>query len=588
VDHVLGRRPAPASWNLEPVPAALRPHDVAVLVRRFTGSRIVPEIERVFRRRGIPFAIVGGANRAEARTLDSWHSFASLLLPGDRSVELVAVLEAAPYRVSEASVVELFEQPAAGTGVLARLGDESIARVRDARDADAMRAVRASIEEASQVWRASGFREFLVWCIESSPLRTRLLAEGTEPDAVDELLRELLDLADGLGRRGELTLSAFLDHLGASLDERKFREEGDVLLPTGRVAVMTVHQAKGLEFPAVAVVGVAPGKSRSEGFLVSRASGLYFGKETAGAWHRDRERAENHASERRMEEVEERCILYVAMTRARDWLWVSTSTIDGLKMKKDPEPWLFTELLESARVKGLAREIRDAGAARAHSADLPAATASSDDEAVSALRDWTALRRHPAKPVSPSAFFGDAIVTATWPDLAAFARCPLQFRLDREIERNLSDEAPATDTNESSVPPGVDPAAFGAFVHDALRRMAAGESVASAVEAVRLRHDFGARRAVADAAARALLDAALAAGVAGSSPTARAEVPVVVRMNRLVVRGIIDRLDTVEGGSLITDYKVGGRSEDYAFQVRVYAWAARRARVPAPVQAPVA
>ena len=75
------------------------------------ANRLMPEIERVFQRRGIPFAIVGGANRAEARALESWHSWLSLLLPGDRSVDLVAVLEAAPYDVSEASLAELFAAP---------------------------------------------------------------------------------------------------------------------------------------------------------------------------------------------------------------------------------------------------------------------------------------------------------------------------------------------------------------------------------------------------------------------------------------------------------------------------------------------
>src|SRR5262249_26216430 len=102
VDHMLGRVPAPAHWELAPLANPLEPHEVAVLLRRFSSNRLMPEIERVLQRRGIPFAIVGGANRAEARALESWHSWLSLLLPGDRAVDLVAALEAAPYHVSQA------------------------------------------------------------------------------------------------------------------------------------------------------------------------------------------------------------------------------------------------------------------------------------------------------------------------------------------------------------------------------------------------------------------------------------------------------------------------------------------------------
>ncbi len=356
VDHMLGRVPAPAAWALAPPNPPLAPHDVAVLLRNFRSNRLMPAIERVFQRRGIPFAVVGGANRVEARALESWHAWLSLLLPGDRTVDLVAVLEAPPYAVTEASLTELLRENR-GTSSLERLDDAYIANVTDARDAAAMRDVRASIQRADAVWRDRGFREFLVSSIENSPLRARLLHEGAQPAAVDELLRELLDLADGLARRGELNLATFLDHLRASLDERKFREDGEAALPRGRVAVMTVHQAKGLEFPAVAVVGVVEGKAQGESFLVSRESGLYFSERTGKPWNRNKQRAENFSREEHMEVVEERCVLYVALTRARDYLWVSAPSVDGKKLlKNDTRGWLFTELVDAARRQHLGRE----------------------------------------------------------------------------------------------------------------------------------------------------------------------------------------------------------------------------------------
>jgi DNA helicase-2/ATP-dependent DNA helicase PcrA len=589
VDHLLGREPAPAHWELAPLATPLEPHHVAVLLRRFSSNRLMPEIERVFQRRGIPFAIVGGANRVEARALESWHSWFSLLLPGDRSVDMVAVLEAAPYTVTEASLAELFAAPQNGTGVLATLHEDRVARVQDHRDAIVMRDLRASVEEAAAVWRSRGFREFLVWSIESSPLRTRLLRDGAQPAAIDELLSELLHLADALAHRGESSLATFLDHLRASLDERKFREDGEAALPRDRVAVMTVHQAKGLEFPAVAVVGVIDSQSRAEGFLVSREEGLFLGGDAAKKWKREKKTAKIHALEEHMEDVEERCVLYVALTRARDHLWVSASSVEGRKLlKDDTRRWLFTDLVECARELKIGREIREVG----NVSEIVATSAMSESNeggVEEAVRAWVELRKRNVAHAT-SAFPSDGLLTVTWADLALFARDPVQFKAWLASGRALAD-APVRDElvvadvpSASSVPRGVDPADFGTFVHEVLQRLAVDGNLDAAIDASLPRYDFAKQRAAATAAARTLAAHALSARVAGPAPGARVEVPFMIRLDRLLVRGIIDRIDVTDDGTTVTDYKVGERIDDHSFQVRAYLWAARRAGVAEPMR----
>jgi superfamily I DNA/RNA helicase len=595
----------------------LEPHDIAVLMRSFKSSRLMPEIERVFQRRGIPFAIVGGANRVEARALESWHAQLSLLLPGDRNVDLVAVLEAPPYDVSEASLAELFKraaqqsdqsdqsdseeplpQPAHNSAILQRLDEARIAQVADERDATVMRDLRENINRAQHVWRNQSFREFLVWSIETSPLRTRLLRDGTQPEAVDELMRELLDLADGLARRGELNLATFLDHLRASLDERKFREDGEAVLPRHRVSIMTVHQAKGLEWPAVAVAGVAEGSSRSESFLVSRESGLYFGEKTGSPWKREKERAENYAKEKRMEDVEERCILYVALTRAKDHLWVSAPSVEGRKLlKNESRGWLFTELVDAARRLNLAKEIRTVEEVQS-SASTPSSprepepqVAHEADETEQALREWIDLRAR--NTIAPDPFPADPVVTVTWSDLMSFARCPYQFKLNKERGQELEqlekpDEVHTGERGDSAVPPGVDPQTFGLFVHEILQRTTTGTPLDQVIEASLPRYDFGKKKDTATQTARQLVEHVIAAGLAGPGEGAQAEVPFMIRLDHIMIRGTIDRIDTTETGTSITDYKVGERSDDHAWQVRTYAWAAERAGVKQPITVNVA
>lgn len=595
VDHLLGRASAPVHWDLQPLATPLEPHHVAVLVRKFSTNKLMPALERVFQRRGIPFAVVGGANRAEARALETWHAWVSLVLPssrpGDRPVDLVAVLEAPPYSVTEASLAELFAH-SKDRAVAKLLHDDTIACVQDERDATAMRDLRVSIEEAAVRWRTLGFEDALLWSIEYSPLRTRLLKDGAHPAALDELCCELLRLADALARRGELNLPTFLEHLRASLDERKFREEGDVILPQGRVAVMTVHQAKGLEFPAVAVVDVVESEAPPESFLVSRTQGLYLGGDAAKKWNRDKKSADDYAREKHMEDVEERCVLYVALTRARDHLWVSASSMEGRKFFKkegrEPGRWLFTDLVDSARELKVGREIRTVGDVSAVAA-RSAVTQVSDDRTEDLVRAWVELRdRNVAPPPTP--FPPDGLLTVTWADLALFARDPQQFkarlasgRALADPEDPIGDEPLVADTpSATSVPRGVDPADFGKFVHEVLQRLAVDGNLDAAIDASLPRYDFANQRAAATAAARTLVGHALAARVAGPAPGARAEVPFMVRLDRLLVRGIIDRIDTTADCTTITDYKVGERIDDHSFQVRTYLWAARRAGVSEP------
>lgn len=585
VDHLLGRVPAPAHWELAPLATPLQPHNVAVLLRRFSSNRLMPEIERVFQRRGIPFAIVGGANRAEARALESWHSWLSLLVPGDRSVDLVAALTAPPYRVSEASLAELFATPGKGTDVLDMVHEERIASMQDERDATVLRDLRASIEEAMMVWRERGFREFLVWNIETSPLRTRLLRDGAQPAAVDELLRELLDLADGLARRGELNLATFLDHLRASLDERKFCEDGEAALPQGRVAVMTVHQAKGLEFPAVAVVGVVDSQSRADGFLVSREEGLYLGGDAAKKWKREKKMAKIHGVEEHMDDVEERCVLYVALTRARDYLWVSAPSIEGRKLlKEDTRRWLFTDVVECARELNVGREIREAGDV----SKIVAASAlsqSKEDGVEEALRAWVDLRNRNVTPATT-----DGLVTVTWSGLARYDTCPLAYRFDRDLLHIAAPEAssPADEANDFpdvDLPKGVDPMSFGVFVHAVLeRRNDLGDALDASILRAAQRHDFGKHASAVMDLARQRIAGACAAGLAGASAGARSELPFAVRANHVLVQGVIDRLDTLKDGALVTDYKLGAPHDSHHFQVAVYAWAVQRVLGNMPVR----
>lgn len=81
------------------------------------------------------------------------------------------------------------------------------------------------------------------------------------------------------------------------------------------------------------------------------------------------------------------------------------------------------------------------------------------------------------------------------------------------------------------------------------------------------RYDFGTKRDAAVAAARTMVEHVMAAGVAGPAPGSRVEMPFMVRLDRVLVRGIIDRTDLTADGTTINDYNCGGALRGRVVQV---------------------
>ncbi len=111
------------------------------------------------------------------------------------------------------------------------------------------------------------------------------LEEEATPDALARIdnLRELVNAAMDSRDRGE-TLAEFLDHAALVSDMEQYD-------PRAQITLMTLHSAKGLEFPLV--------------FLVGMEEGLFPHSRTFTI---------------RTEMEEERRLCYVGMTRAMD-IW---------------------------------------------------------------------------------------------------------------------------------------------------------------------------------------------------------------------------------------------------------------------------
>jgi ATP-dependent exoDNAse (exonuclease V) beta subunit len=142
---------------------------------------------------------------------------------------------------------------------------------------------------------------------------------STGEQALANIMR-LTDMARKAERNGLISFRAFVDWL----DEQA--ESGDVgdapIMEEGidSVRIMTVHKAKGLEFPVVILVDITAKDSREPSKWVDQAAGI---SATRLAGCTPIEVQEHLEEETRIEKEEAARVLYVASTRARDLLVVS-------------------------------------------------------------------------------------------------------------------------------------------------------------------------------------------------------------------------------------------------------------------------
>ena len=443
-------------------------------------------------------------------------------------------------------------------------------------------------------------------------------------------VRKLMRLAREYERNEGRDLAGFLA-LAAESTRRDEREGMAPVQAEGHdgVRVMTVHAAKGLEFPVVAVPDlgrrlnaghqsedVVIGPPPDEDAEGERRFGMrlaFPSEKSVGLWELVELSDEASAAE-----SEEGCrLVYVAASRARDRLILSSvygpgdlKPIEQEKATDTPIRRLLPELVAAGWTGGeeeiaLPGPMPVEGVVRLPDASLRIRLSLPGPERAKEL-----VRRHPA-PSEPDAL-AEATETpplldpaaATVPvghlsysALALYERCGYRFYLERVLgaREGLAAPGAAAGEDQDGLEDDVEPGAvrgvalgIGNTVHTALewsarndwrtpdegliRALLAAEGLAGDEEAYERASGF----------VGGWLDSELAAGLRGTNT--RPEVPFVLGLGGTVVRGQIDLLAAAEGADLPTviDYKTDaleGRpasevGERYRAQREIYALAA--------------
>ncbi|MGH7840652.1 MAG: UvrD-helicase domain-containing protein [Candidatus Binataceae bacterium] len=569
-----------------PQPANYR--DIAVLFRAFSNIAIY---EQAFVSAGIPsYTVKGRGFYGRREVIDLVELLAAVDDPRD-SLALAATLRSPFFALSDntllelglrlretaesggpASLAELFAGAADGFGWLAA-GREEAEQAR--RVLDELRRLRGRVPLLEIVERALDLTDY------ESVMAG--LPQGAQRDAN---LHKLVELARRFDALHFFSFHDFVAYLRRLLEEEPYEPQAQILGEGENVVrLMTVHQAKGLEFPIVILADAGRGPARDprtplldpDNGLILRATAGSGGDEIpSAALERYRARLSDE------EAAESVRILYVALTRARDRLIVSEGA--------GTEGWskLLREFIgkrhftEFARANGVNAEIEHPDASIViRSADLTALEAAPAELEIAAPVEGLAKRGEPTaklaakmrQRLAPRPAESAALIVSPTA-LADFDRCPRQYWLRHGLGLPESRQRGAG---------GGDAAAMGEVAHQVLERLQLGHRRVETEEAiVPLVESLGAAAALdSDQQAEIARDLGrYTATVSLRETIVGRELPFMLdAAPGFFVRGQIDLLLQDGANILVRDYKYSRRAEAarYALQLECYALAAATA-----------
>ncbi|MER6608176.1 DNA helicase PcrA [Streptomyces sp. NPDC000927] len=280
-----------------------RAGDVAVFYRTNAQSRV---FEEIFIRVGLPYKVVGGVRFYERKEVRDVLAYLRVLANPEDAVPLRRILNVPKRGIgerAEAMIEALALREKITFPQALRRVDEAYGMA--ARSANAVKRFNTLMEELRTVVE-SGVGPAVV--LEAVLERTGYLAElqaSTDPqdetriENLQELAAVALEFEQERGEAGEEgagTLAEFLERVALVADSDQIPDEDEE--GSGVITLMTLHTAKGLEFPVVFLTGMEDGV-----FPHMRALG------------------------QTKELEEERRLAYVGITRARERLYLTRAAM---------------------------------------------------------------------------------------------------------------------------------------------------------------------------------------------------------------------------------------------------------------------
>ena len=266
--------------------------DFAILYRTNAQSRI---FEESFRRKGIPYKIVGGTRFYDRKEIKDILACLKIIVNPQDDVSIKRIINVPKRSIGDATVnkVQEFAQNF-DLNIWDALTEARSISTLTARNATCIEQFVHLMDNLMQISETASVSDIIKTILEDTGYM-RALKESKEIEdksRIDNLEELVSDAVEFEKTSEDKSLAAYLEKVSLVQDTDKIEEEDD------SVMLMTVHSAKGLEFPVV--------------FMVGMENGIFPG---------------NMSFEKDSEMEESRRLCYVGITRAKETLFMTSAEV---------------------------------------------------------------------------------------------------------------------------------------------------------------------------------------------------------------------------------------------------------------------
>ena len=305
--------------------------DISILCRK---RKYFKELENSFIKYKIPYTIVGGQGFYQKQLIYDVNNYFSFLLNNKNDTALIGILRSPFFNLSDADLFEISLET--GDYYWEKLNNYSIKYNK----------VKTAVEQLKENLKLASSSEYsfvLRKIISETPFISTLASRINGRQEIANL-NKLISITNNYSQNPFSTLYDYVEFLSSAINKISDEAQSNLSVESSAVKIMTLHQAKGLEYPVVFLYKCGEKeKSRSKNIIVDREFGIltklpsddgYFNEFTEPPLL-----SIYNIIDDKKELAEMKRLLYVGLTRAKNYLFISAT-----KSKKYDNSFLGTLL----------------------------------------------------------------------------------------------------------------------------------------------------------------------------------------------------------------------------------------------------
>ena len=413
--------------------------DIAILIR---SRRHLPDIEHALLEADIPYLTTGGVGFYQRQEIyDIWNYLNFLNAPTKNHASLAAVLRGPAFGISDTELYEISLQAGESFWDKAQNYQRPTNHLSTAIDI---------LKKHSNFAHRMSVNQLVITIVNETGM-IGTLKTGKQGQQRGANYQKLLELARNFdGDENKQTLPHFIEFLDILITEEPQEGQAPIEASRGAVRIMTIHAAKGLQFPVVILPRLDRGGQTDREPFIDEVFGIGFSPLKPDEGYRKTEPAivphmKNRSGEKEI--AEKKRLFYVGATRAQDRLILSGTLSDNGRAQQ-MLGWIYEHLGINEAVNPLSLPVsvevfsgNDTN--RQHfQLEIPIYQALTDLAPMSEVSDETPTVEFPkwTRQIPDSTGIHSAFSVI---ELANYARCPLRYQLENVLRIPMDDQREA-------------------------------------------------------------------------------------------------------------------------------------------------